>query len=356
MVVAFYISGHGLGHATRDIETLHALLARAPDARIVVRTSAPAWIFDRTAPPGIDLQPAVVDAGVVELDDVTVDEAATVREAQRFYATFERRVDDEARVLTALRPDVVVGDIPPLAFAAAARAGVRSLALGNFTWDWIYAGYDAMHRDAPDVLPAIRGAYGMATRALRLPFHGGFDAMRSVTVDVPLIARTSTADRADTRRRLGIPDDRPAIVASFDRFGLDLPRDALARADRFTLVDSSFAALDAHRLQYKDLIAAADIVVSKPGYGIASECASNGTALLYTLRTGFREYGLLVDEMPRVLRCRFLPPDDLAAGRWQPAIDALLRQPPPAARPRADGAAVVAQEIVSFATRAAQTR
>ena len=34
--------------------------------------------------------------------------------------------------------DLVVGDVPPLAFEAAAEAGVDSVAVANFSWDWIY--------------------------------------------------------------------------------------------------------------------------------------------------------------------------------------------------------------------------
>src|SRR5204863_361743 len=84
---------------------------------------------------------------------------------------------------------LVVGDIPPLAFAAAARAGVKALALGNFTWDWIYGNYPAFEALAPDVVPTMRAAYAAATRALRLPFHGGFEPMAAVTGDIPLIAQ-----------------------------------------------------------------------------------------------------------------------------------------------------------------------
>ena len=80
-------------------------------------------------------------------------------------------------------------------------------------------------------------------------------------------------------------------------------------------------------LLYQDLVAAADVVVSKPGYGIVSECVANGTALLYTSRGRFIEYDLFVDEMPRILRCRYLSQEDLLAGRWADAIEALLAQP-----------------------------
>ena len=355
MTIFFYISGHGLGHASRDIEVIRTLAAREPHTRIVVRTSAPQWIFDRTAPPGVVVQPAEVDTGIVQIDSLRIDEDATIAEAARFYAEFDRRVDAEARILRGAAADLVVGDIPPLAFAAAARAGVPSVALGNFTWDWIYAGFDAFSADAPHVLPTVTRAYAHATRALRLPLHGGFERMTNV-VDVPFIARRSTRERADTRRRLALSDDRPAVVASFGGHGVSLPLEIVARAEAFAFVTADAATLDAHGLSYPDVIAAADVVVSKPGYGIVSECAANRTALLYTSRGRFREYDLLVAEMPRVLRCRYLPQHDLLSGAWEAGIAALLDQPDPIERSRFDGAEVVVEALRALRSSTPQTR
>ena len=103
-----------------------------------------------------------------------------------------------------------------------------------------------------------------------------------------------------------------------------------------------------HGLQYEDLIAAADVVVSKPGYGIVSECVANDTALLYTSRGRFIEYDLFVAEMPRILRCRHISQEDLFAGRWADAVDALAAQPPPPERPRTDGAELAAARILNW--------
>ncbi len=221
----------------------------------------------------------------------------------------------------------MIGDIPPLAHAAAARAGVPAIAIGNFTWDWIYAGYASFAREAPGVIPVIRDAYALATRALRLPLHGGFEPMAAVTVDIPFIARRSMRNRADTRRALSVPDDRPFVVASFGAYGSTAAYDDIARAQRLTVL-SPGSTLPAG-LAYQDVVAAADLVITKPGYGIVSECVANDTPLLYTSRGRFVEYDVFVAEMPRVLRCRFIPQDDLMAGRWRTHVDALLAQPPP---------------------------
>jgi hypothetical protein len=344
ITILFYISGHGLGHATRDIEIIHAIRSLRPDVRVIVRTSAPQWMFTLNAP-GIEVQPCEADTGIVQIDSLRLDEDQTVQQAARFYGDFDRRADDEAATMRRLGTDIVVGDIPPLTFAAADRAGLSSVAVGNFTWDWIYAGYPCFDGLKPDVLGIVRRAYSRAALALRLPLHGGFEPMRSVVRDVPLVARRSRRDRDEIRRALGCAGDRPVVLLSFGAYGVELPLDRVARSTRLAVISAIREPPPGFR--YPDLVAASDVVISKPGYGIVSECIANGAALLYTSRGRFVEYDVFVAEMPRFLRCRYLSPDDLLAGRWSDAVDALLAQPPPE-QPRIDGAEVVARAILNL--------
>ncbi len=364
MTIVFYISGHGFGHASRDIEVVHALARRQPDVRIVIRTAVPSSFFDVSARMPLEVQPLMPDTGVEQIDSVRIDEDATAREAATFYRDFDQRAAAEAHVLENLRADVVVGDVPPLAFAAAALAGLPSMLLANFTWDWIYEGYQGLVAAHGDVLQVMRGAYEAATRALRLPFHGGFDAVRHVLTDIPLIARKSQRDPAATRHRLGIDMDRPVVLASFSRYGIALPLDRVTADGRLTLLvadheDGAGAAtrtrsvvritrreLTGLDLRYEDLVAAADVVVSKPGYGIVSECLANDTAFLYTPRARFVEQEVLLREMPDVLRCRPIAQADFSEGRWYDEVTALLDQPAPPRRLPIDGAEIAAQAIL----------
>jgi hypothetical protein len=343
VVIAFYISGHGFGHASRDIEVINALAARRPDLHFIVRTELPHWFFE-TARAALDLEWCQTDTGVVQVDSLHLDEDETARRASVFYADFDRRVDEEAALLRERRAALVVGDIPPLAFTAASQAGIPSIAIGNFTWDWIYAGYPIFARVARQVVARLARAYADATAALRLPLNGGFQSMAAVTTDIPFVARRSARDPESTRRTLGVPQDRPMVLASFGAYGAALPLDALKNSHAFTVVTFD---RPPHGLMYQDIVAAADVVVSKPGYGIVSECIANDTALLYTSRGHFVEYDVLVDAMPRFLRCRYISHDDLFAGRWEDAIEALVGQPPPHERPRVDGAQVAADVILT---------
>jgi hypothetical protein len=344
-VAVFYSSAHGLGHGTRDATVIEGLAAARGDLRFIVRTSAPDWIFSELTGVDVAVQRLETDTGVTQIDSLRPDENDTARRAAAFYAQFDRRADEEAAVLRRLDAAIVVGDIPPLAFEAAARADVRSVALGNFTWDWIYRAYPAFDLIAPGTIDVMSRAYAKATHALRLPLHGGFDSMRAVSEDIPFIARQSRIGRREARKRLGVRDDRLAVLPSFGGHGLDLPYAAIAASCGFTLLTPDTTAAG---VRYEDLVAAADVVVSKPGYGIVSECVANGTALLYTSRGRFPEYDVFVEQMPRILRCRYLSQEDLRAGRWAEAMTALVAQAPPPEQPRIDGAEVAAGAIANW--------
>jgi hypothetical protein len=361
LTLVFYISGHGFGHASREIEVINALFARAPHARIIVRTSAARWLFERTLRGPADVQHAVCDTGAVQQGSLVVDVPATVRAAAEFHANPEPRIDEEARLLEGAGAQLVIADVPPLAFAAAARAGVPAVALSNFTWDWIYEGYEDALADAPWLIDRLRAWYALADEAWRLPLAGGFDSFRRI-VDLPFIARHARHGRGEVRERLGLPADAPLLLVSFGGYQsheLDLARAAASvRHARIVitspnpttaLLPPGVLTIDEHALygsglRYEDLVGAIDIVLTKPGYGIVSECIANGARLLYTSRGRFREYDIFVDQMPRLLPCEFLPQTDLSTGDWDPAIARLLAQPAPTQRPT-NGADAVAERI-----------
>ena len=99
-------------------------------------------------------------------------------------------------------------------------------------------------------------------------------------------------------------------------------------------------------VRYEDLVGAAEVVVTKPGYGIISECIANDTAILYTRRGHFPEYDVLVEEMPKYLRSAFISQDDLFAGKWESPLDKLLAQPKPKKKPETNGADVAAEILL----------
>ena len=367
--IVFYVSGHGFGHASRTIEVINAILVKRPETRIGVRTAAPRWLFDLTVKGKVTFSTLETDTGVVQVDSLTLDEADSIRRASAFHSDLVTRAASETRVLRELGAGLIVGDIPPLAFAVGGAAGIPSIGLGNFTWDWIYADYPRV-RLAPSLLPAIRTAYGKASMALRLPMSGGFENFSNVK-DIPFIARHATRTREEVCKLLKLPADKPIVLASFGGYGIPgLETDALAKFKKYTVITTANLPLGRTRremptaerkgsfisvneeamydagVRYEDLVGAAEVVVTKPGYGIISEAIANDAAVLYTARGHFPEYDVLVAEMPKYVRNAFIGHDDLFAGKWELHIDKLLAQPKIKKKPETNGADVAADILL----------
>jgi L-arabinokinase len=194
--------------------------------------------------------------------------------------------------------------------------------------------------------------------------HGGFSTFDTIA-DVPFVARHATHDRDDVRKRLGLPTRLPLVLSSFGGYGVQGLDDlaVLDCLDSYGVVVTYRDELDAPSgtpmgifpisedrlygggLRYEDLVAACDVIATKPGYGIISECIANGVAMMYTSRGQFVEYDVLVEELPRYLRSCYVDHDALFAGRWRATLDTIAAAPPPPERPRTDGAQRIAEMI-----------
>ena len=332
MLVA-YASGHGFGHLTRLCEVLRAVRAREPRLAMTIVGAVPEWLARRSVPGPISFRAVACDVGLAQRDALAIDEQATAIRCREFEETWAARLEAEAEFLRSSRARVVIGDIPALAFAAAARAGVPSVALGNFSWDWIYRHLAGREPSLAASAERAASAYRGAALLLELPFAGPFPAFAR-RVPVGLVARRPRVDARGARRRLGL-DGRPAALVSFGGVGLPaLTRDVLA-ADgdlHFVLPDDVTAArLDALGLDYPDVVGAVDAVVTKPGYGIVSDAIGAGTRVVYTDRGDFPEYPIMVRDMPQWLACVHVPSEDVRAGRIAEGVRRVLALPVPPA-------------------------
>jgi hypothetical protein len=135
---------------------------------------------------------------------------------------------------------------------------------------------------------------------------------------------------------VGLPSLRPELLS----------RQAGAGAVRYLFpADLAGDRLDALGLDYPDVVGAADVVVTKPGYGIVTDAIGAGTRMVYTERGDFPEYPVMVREMGRWVACVHVGNPDLLAGRLvEPVRRALaLPVPPP---PDLGGASRAAERIL----------
>ena len=369
--IVFYVSGHGFGHASRTIEVINALLARRPETRVGVRTSAPRWLFDLTVKGKVAFSTLECDTGVVQIDALTLDEADTIRRAWSFHSDLVTRAASETRVLRELGAGLIVGDIPAAGLRGKRRVGDTvdrpwqlHVGLGLCRLPACASCAVAATGDPRCVRQVVDGAAAADVGRLR-------DLLERQGHPVHRAARGRT--REEVCKILKLPSDKPIVLVSFGGYGLPgLDTDVLSKFKKYTVVGTANVAVGRTRketptaerkgafinineeamydagIRYEDLVGAAEVVVTKPGYGIISECIANDAAVLYTSRGHFPEYDVIVEDMPKYLRTSFINQEELFGGKWEPYLDKLLAQSRPRnyKKPETNGADVAAEVLL----------
>ncbi len=282
--IGILVSAHGFGHLARELAVAEALLARG--CAVEVWTAAPpAVVHDYL--PGVSLRSIRLDVGLVQRDSLHEDLIETAEALKR--AMSDDHIDGIAALLREAAFDAVIVDIAPMALEAARRAQTPALAVGNFDWAWTYSQYPGLAEFAEQC-----AHWQAAHDALRMEPGPPLHHFAGVE-DVGVVGRWRPAQRPS-----GVEDDEQLVLVSFGGLGLDgldelLPRVAGVR----WLLAPPMAPL--HRsdclfvegLSYPALVGGADRVLTKPGYGIFTECALAGTPVLLVRRPGFPESAFL---------------------------------------------------------------
>jgi hypothetical protein len=353
--IAYYITPHGFGHAVRSLEVIRHLLAREAGLRITVVSDIPEFLVKQCVGRSLPFRRRRLDVGLVQRDSVRFDLEATHAALERLLQNHDTLVAEEVRFFREESIEGIVSDIAFLPFYAASHYGIPGLGLGNFTWDWIYQSYARSDHSWKPIIAWIREGYRRCSLLLQLPMHGDCRSCPRIR-DVPLVARAAERQPQETRELLGCDPRQKHYLISFAE--LSLGESALRTLEHIDdavfffkhPLKLSFAngrSLDAFALSYPDVVAAMDGVVTKPGYGIVSDCLAHGAPMVYTDRGPFPEYDILVREIERHLTNTYLPSPDLYAGSWAGALREIARQPRRYPQIRNDGAAVCAESIVN---------
>lgn len=355
--IVFYISGHGFGHSVRIQEVMKILYKRDPYIRLIVKTDAPRWLFEQNISFPFIYEHMKPDVGVIQKDSLHVNRKLTLKKYSDFIKLSKPLLELELPYLRKLECDLIISDIPPFAFKLSSMAGIPSIGIGNFGWDWIYEDFIQEYPDYQYIVPEIQDSYSKCTLLLRLPFYGDMKAFPRIK-DIPLITRKFSTEPNILRDRLGLPKKEKIVFLSFGGFDMNLiPDDALKKLYgkyffiSFIKLPSTLPnvlTIPREGFYHEDLVNLADIVMTKPGYGIVSECIAHKTPILYTSRGPFPEYEKLVEGLNDYATARFIPRDNFLKGNWGEHLDMLFQDPPHWVEIELNGAEIAADYIESF--------
>ncbi|CAK7354350.1 unnamed protein product [Dovyalis caffra] len=215
LVFAYYVTGHGFGHATRVVEVVRNLILAGHDVHVV--TGAPDFVFtSEIQSPRLFIRKVLLDCGAVQADALTVDRLASLEKySETAVKPRESILATEIEWLNSIKADLVVSDVVPVACRAAADAGIRSVCVTNFSWDFIYAEYVmAAGNHHRSIVWQIAEDYSHCEFLIRLPGYCPMPAFRDV-IDVPLVVRRLHKTRKEVRKELGISDDVKLVILNF---------------------------------------------------------------------------------------------------------------------------------------------
>lgn len=331
---------------------IESLRMRRADATVHVRSTAPEWLFHDS----VRVSRQSIDIGMIQRDSLDFDVAATLRACQNYHEWFNELLQQEIEYAKDHDVGLIVADIPPLAFEIAARLSIPSVAVTNFTWNWIYQSYAAEYPAFIPLIEELESFYSKATLALVLPYPGNMDVFPRQE-PIPWMTRRSALSKEQAREMFDLPQEATVVLVSFG--GLGLKR--LAWAKLKELRDFLFVATGESRERhgnlrilaetqrdYEDLVRAADVIVTKPGYGIVADALAHQVRLLYTDRGNFPEYFKLVDALRECAIADCIPRRDLLNGNLAPYLHRLLEKQDRWPLVSLDGAGVAAEKILKL--------
>lgn len=337
LVFAYYVTGHGFGHATRVVEVVRHLILAGHDVHVV--SAAPDFVFtSEVQSPRLFIRKVLLDCGAVQADALTVDRLASLEKySETAVAPRASILATEIEWLNSIKADLVVSDVVPVACRAAADAGIRSVCVTNFSWDFIYAEYVMVagnhHRS---IVWQIAEDYSHCEFLIRLPGYCPMPAFRDV-IDVPLVVRRLHKSRKEVRKELGIGEDVKLVIFNFggQPAGWKLKEEYLpsgwlclvcGASDKDEL-PPNFLRL-AKDVYTPDLIAASDCMLGKIGYGTVSEALAFKLPFVFVRRDYFNEEPFLRNMLEYYQGGVEMIRRDLLTGHWLPYLERAISLKP----------------------------
>ncbi|WP_455244062.1 hypothetical protein [Petrachloros mirabilis] len=351
------ITAHGYGHAAQAVPVLNELGKLVPNLKAILRTTVPSTFFqDRLSIPW-ERQPVQQDIGCIQKGPLEIDVQATWTSHFEFHAKWDQLITDEMIAMKAVRPRVVLADTPYLALCAGHEAGIPTIGLANFTWSEALEPFvdsnDPRHRT---LLTTIGESYGSADHALRIAPGLPMPSFSRV-LDIGPIAEPAQPRRSELRRLLGVSEHEQVVLIAFGGVPLpSLPWAAMDQMAGYQFVVDGLTPKPSARIHsreklpfsFKTLLASADIIMTKPGYGTIVEAVTLGLPVIYVRRYNFADEPPLVNYLQRYGRGIELHLQDFVAGNWRVAFKNLTQTVTPPPPPPCTGASEAAKHLMSY--------
>jgi isopentenyldiphosphate isomerase len=339
--IACFVSSHGFGHAARSSAVMNAIYEQWPYVYFEIFTETPEWFFSQSLQAPFACHQVKTDVGLVQTSALRFDLNKTIAALDAFFPFKDQLLDELAEILLKRDCQLIIADISPLGIAAGKRAGITSVLIENFTWDWIYDAFQTADGRMADHAAYLADIFAAADHHIQTDpiCHRKTGVFRA-----PPIARSPGLSPDETRGRLGLSAKDKMVLITMG--GIPEPIAFIEQLDRFDqeihfVTPGAFAELPVHgkRLNrvtllphasafyHPDLVHAADAVVGKIGYSTLAEVCCAGVPFGYIPRLDFRESAALGAYVQEKMRGFPISEEAFISGDWLHRVHELLLTP-----------------------------
>ncbi len=396
------ISAHGYGHIAQTAPVVNELARCIPDLRITLRSVAPTAFLKQRFQCDFQHIHVALDFGMAMFNAVEVDVPRSLAAYREYHTDWDARVARAADEMHALQPDLLFANVPYLSLAAAQAADIPAVAMCCLNWADIYRHYAPDDKESRAIHAQMLAAYNSAQVFLKVQPAMPMPGLRNVRQISP-IAQLGIKQRSRMDAHL-LPDEVTKYSEKHDDVRANPHPQSLPRWEReakpFSIQGKSWPvlsmskekggeslklvlvamggidyrlpmenwphipdvrwlipqawniqrddmiALESLGMNFSDVLASVDAVLTKPGYGTFAEAACAGVPVLYVPRDDWPEQPYLVDWLQQNGVCRQVTNEQLRRGNLLAELEQLWEQPKPkvpSARGAAEAATILAR-------------
>jgi hypothetical protein len=319
-------------------------------------TSVPSWFFETSLTKSFHYHFLVTDVGFVQKTALEADLSETLARLNRFFPLEASMLSALASLLQERQCALAICDIAPMGILASKHAGLRSVLIENFTWDWLYEEYLAEEAGFEKVTLYLKEVFRLAdfhvqTEPVCLP--------GKAHLTTGPVSRRPRLSPEDVKTRLGIPRDAKVVMITMGGIPESYPfvQDMGALPHIYFVLSGLHDNLQVpgnqvclpHRSEFfhPDLVNASDALIGKLGYSTLAETYFAGVPFGYIGRDHFRESGVLMSFVREDMEGLPIDERDFYSGTFLSSIPRLLSMPR-IERPGPNGAEQAARFILDI--------
>jgi len=334
--IAYFISPHGFGHAARAASVMEAIHALDPLIGFEIYAATPSWFFRDNLDGFLNYHYLMTDLGLVQKTPFEEDLDETIARLNQLLPYEAAQIAAVSHEISDLNCVLVICDIAPMGLLIAKEAGIPSVLVENFTWDWIYEGYLKRDKQIAPHIHYLRRVFNNANVHIQTePVCNP----KPVELCAGPASRKIKSPKVEVRRKLGLSENNMLVLITTGGVSQEHKYTEMinARQDICFVIPcgcdtpqycDNFIFLPHHSdFFHPDLVNAADTVIGKAGYSTIAEVYHAGVPFGYISRSNNREAAKLVTFIENEMSGLPISESEFQSDSWVDQLNRLLQMP-----------------------------